>query len=468
MGSLLIANGRVITASDDYVADVYCENGTIAAIGVNLPAHRFTADRTIDASGQYVIPGGIDVHTHLNMPFGGTTSADDFESGTIAAAFGGTTSLVDFAIQYRGHTMRHALDDWRKRADGKAVIDYGFHMIITELEDAGLSEMDRMVRDEGITSFKLFMAYPGVFMVDDQTIFRALRRTGDNGGLVCMHAENGGVIDELVKEALRKGQTAPKYHALTRPSRAEGEATGRAIALAEMARVPIYIVHLSAADALEKVRDARDMGLPAYAETCPQYLFLSYDNYEEPGFDGAKYVMSPPLREKWHQDVLWKGLSKNDLQVISTDHCPFCMAEQKELGKDDFSKIPNGAPGIETRLTLVHDGGVRPGRITMNRFVELCSTTPAKMFGLFPRKGTIAVGSDADIVVFDPGKRATLGVKTLHMKVDYNPYEGRTVHGAPSTVVVNGNVIIEGDKFVGKKGNGRFLKRGPSQAPLGL
>jgi dihydropyrimidinase len=468
MGSLLIANGRVITASDDYVADVYCENGTIAAIGVNLPAHRFAADRTIDASGQYVIPGGIDVHTHLNMPFGGTTSADDFESGTIAAAFGGTTSLVDFAIQYRGHTMRHALDDWRKRADGKAVIDYGFHMIITELEDAGLSEMDRMVRDEGITSFKLFMAYPGVFMVDDQTIFRALRRTGDNGGLVCMHAENGGVIDELVKEALRKGQTAPKYHALTRPSRAEGEATGRAIALAEMARVPIYIVHLSAADALEKVRDARDMGLPAYAETCPQYLFLSYDNYEEPGFEGAKYVMSPPLREKWHQDVLWKGLSKNDLQVISTDHCPFCMAEQKELGKDDFSKIPNGAPGIETRLTLVHDGGVRPGRITMNRFVELCSTTPAKMFGLFPRKGTIAVGSDADIVVFDPDKRATLGVKTLHMKVDYNPYEGRTVHGAPSTVVANGNVIIEGDKFVGKKGNGRFLKRGPSQAPLGL
>ena len=279
------------------------------------------------------------------MPFGGTTSADDFESGTIAAAFGGTTSIVDFAIQYRGQTMRHALDDWRKRADGKAVIDYGFHMIVTELEDAGLGEMDRMVRDEGITSFKLFMAYPGVFMVDDATIFRALRRTGENGGLVCMHAENGGVIDELVKEALRKGETAPKYHALTRPPTAEGEATGRAIALAEMAGVPIYIVHLSAAHALEKVKQARDMGLPAYAETCPQYLFLSYDNYEEPGFDGAKYVMSPPLREKWHQDVLWKGLAKNDLQVISTDHCPFCMAEQKELGKDDFSKIPNGAPG---------------------------------------------------------------------------------------------------------------------------
>ena len=468
MASLLIRNGRVVTASDSYEADVYCENGTISAIGKDLPSHRFTADRTIDAAGQYVIPGGIDVHTHLNMPFGGTTSADDFESGTIAAAFGGTTSLVDFAIQYRGQSMRHALDDWRRRADGKAVIDYGFHMIVTELEDAGLSEMDRMVRDEGITSFKLFMAYPGVFMVDDQTIFRALRRTGENGGLICMHAENGGVIDELVKEALRKGQTAPKYHALTRPSRAEGEATGRAIALAEMARVPIYIVHLSASDALEKVRQARDMGLPAYAETCPQYLFLSYDNYEEPGFEGAKYVMSPPLREKWHQDELWKGLQKNDLQVISTDHCPFCMAEQKELGRNDFSKIPNGAPGIETRLTLVHDGGVRHGRITMNRFVELCSTTPAKMFGLFPRKGTIAVGSDADIVVFDPNRKATLGVKTLHMKVDYNPYEGRTVHGSPSTVIVNGSVVIDGDTFVGRKGAGRFLARGPSQAPAGL
>jgi dihydropyrimidinase len=466
--SLLITNGRIITASDDYVADVYCENGTITAIGANLPAHRFTADRTIDANGQYVLPGGIDVHTHLNMPFGGTTSADDFESGTIAAAFGGTTSIIDFAIQYRGHTMRQALDDWMTRASGKAVIDYGFHMIVTELEDAGLHEMDRLVRDEGITSFKLFMAYPGVFMVDDATIFRALRRTGENGGLVCMHAENGGVIDELVKEALRKGQTAPKYHALTRPSRAEAEATGRAIALAEMARVPIYIVHLSAADALEKVKQARDMGLPAYAETCPQYLFLSYDNYEEPGFDGAKYVMSPPLREKWHQDELWKGLAKNDLQVISTDHCPFCMREQKELGKDDFSKIPNGAPGIETRLTLVHNGGVRQGRIRLNRFVELCSTTPAKMFGLFPRKGTIAVGSDADLVIFDPERKATLGVKTLHMKVDYNPYEGTVVQGAPSMVIAGGRVIVEGDKFVGKQGAGRFLKRGPSAAGEGL
>ena len=465
--SLLITNGRVITASDDYTADVYCENGTVTAIGKDLPSHRFQASRTIDASGQYVLPGGIDVHTHLDMPFGGTTSTDDFETGTIAAAFGGTTCLVDFAIQYRGQTMRHALDEWMKKASGKAVTDYSFHMIVTDLPDAELADMDRMVRDEGVTSFKLFMAYPGVFMVDDATIFRALRRTGENGGLVCMHAENGGVIDELVKEALRKGETAPKYHALTRPPSAEGEATGRAIALSELAGVPIYIVHLSAAHALEKVKQARDMGLPAYAETCPQYLFLSYDNYEEPGFEGSKYVMSPPLREKWHQDVLWKGLAKNDLQVISTDHCPFCMSE-KALGKDDFSKIPNGAPGIETRLTLVHDGGVRPGRITMSRFVELCSTTPAKMFGLFPRKGTIAVGSDADIVIFDPNRSATLGVKTLHMNVDYNPYEGRTVQGSPSVVISNGQVVIEGNEFVGKKGAGRFLSRGQSQAPGGL
>jgi dihydropyrimidinase len=355
-----------------------------------------------------------------------------------------------------------------KKASGKAATDYSFHMIVTELPDAGLNEMDTMVRNEGVTSFKLFMAYPGVFMVDDATIFRALRRTGENGGLVCMHAENGGVIDLLVQEALRKGQKAPKYHALTRPPRAEGEATGRAIALAEMAGVPIYIVHLSSADALQKVREARDMGLPAYAETCPQYLFLSYDNYEEPGFEGAKYVMSPPLREKWHQDVLWKGLAKNDLQVVSTDHCPFCMADQKVLGKDDFSRIPNGAPGIETRLTLVHNGGVRKGHISLNRFVELCSTTPAKMFGLFPRKGTIAVGSDADIVVFDPKRKQTLGVKTLHMRVDYNPYEGTVVEGSPSHVISRGQVVVEGDTFVGRKGAGQFIKRGPSQAPSGL
>jgi dihydropyrimidinase len=345
-----------------------------------------------------------------------------------------------------------------KKAEGKAAIDYGFHMIITELSDQVEQEMDALVR-QGVTSFKLFMAYPGVFMLDDASIFRALLRTGKNGGTICMHAENGGVIDVLVKKALAEGKTAPKYHALTRPARAEAEATHRAIALAEIAGVPIYIVHLSAAEALEMVTEARDRGLPAYAETCPQYLFLSYDNYEEPGFDGAKYVMSPPLRAKEAQDRLWRGLAFNDLQAISTDHCPFCMKEQKELGTDDFSKIPNGAPGIETRMSLVYDGGVRTGKISLNRFVELTSTSPAKIFGLFPRKGTIAPGSDADIVVFDAEKTQRLSAKTLHMRVDYNPYEGREVTGVTDTVISRGKVVIDGGKFVGKAGAGSFLRR---------
>jgi dihydropyrimidinase len=455
--TLLIKHGTIVTATDQYQGDVFIEGERISTIGTSLA---LAADRTIDASGKYVLPGGIDVHTHLDMPFGGTKSADDFESGTRAAAHGGTTTIVDFAIQYKGQTLHGAWDTWMKKADGKAAIDYGFHMIITDLSDQVEEEMDALVR-EGVTSFKLFMAYPGVFMLDDASIFRALLRTGRNGGTICMHAENGGVIDVLVKRALAEGKTAPKYHALTRPARAEAEATHRAIALAEMADVPIYIVHLSAAEALEMVTEARDRGLPAYAETCPQYLFLSYDNYEEPGFDGAKYVMSPPLRAKDAQDRLWRGLAFNDLQAISTDHCPFCMKEQKTLGRDDFSKIPNGAPGIETRMSLVYDGGVLPGRISLNRFVELTSTSPAKIFGLFPRKGTIAPGSDADIVVFDPARKTRLSAKTLHMNVDYNPYEGREVTGVVDTVVSRGRVIVDGGTFTGRAGAGLFLKRSP-------
>jgi dihydropyrimidinase len=453
--SLLIKNGTVVTAADLYRGDVYIENDTVTAIGTDLP---MKADRAIDATDRYVIPGGIDCHTHLDMPFGGTTSADDCESGTIAAAFGGTTSIVDFAIQYRGQTLHHAWETWMKKAEGKAAIDYGFHMIMTEVNDQIEQEMDALVR-QGITSFKLFMAYPGVFMLDDGSIFRAMLRTGKNGGTICMHAENGGVIDVLVQKALAEGKTAPKYHALTRPARAEGEATHRAIALAEMADVPVYIVHLSASEALEMVTEARDRGLPAFAETCPQYLFLSYDNYEEPGFEGAKYVMSPPLRPREAQDRLWRGLAFNDLQAISTDHCPFCMKEQKTLGEHDFSKIPNGAPGIETRMSLVYDGGVRTGRISLNRWVELTSTSPAKIFGLFPRKGTIAPGSDADIVVFNPSKKQTLSVKTLHMKVDYNPYEGREVQGVSEVVIARGRVIVDHGKFTGRAGGGTFIKR---------
>jgi dihydropyrimidinase len=455
--SLLIKNGTIVNASDIYRGDVFVDNETVTTIGTNLS---MPADQILDATGRYVIPGGIDCHTHLDMPFGGSTSADDFESGTIAAAFGGTTSIIDFAIQYRGQALHHAWDAWMKKAQGKAAIDYGFHMIITELTDQVEDEMDALVH-QGVTSFKLFMAYPGVFMLDDASIFRAMLRTGKNGGTICMHAENGGVIDVLVRKALAEGKTAPKYHALTRPARAEGEATHRAIALAEIAEVPVYIVHLSAAEALEMVTEARDRGLPAYAETCPQYLFLSYDNYEEPGFEGAKYVMSPPLRAKETQDRLWRGLAFNDLQAVSTDHCPFCMKEQKELGRDDFSKIPNGAPGIETRMSLVFDGGVRQGRISLNRWVELTSASPAKIFGLFPRKGTIAPGSDADIVIFNPEKSTKLSAKTLHMKVDYNPYEGREVTGVSETVISRGKVIVENGRFVGRAGSGLFLKRNP-------
>src|ERR671937_3206594 len=451
----LITNGQIITATDKYKADIFIDGETITTIGAQL---NMEADVTIDASGKLVIPGGIDPHTHMELPFGGTTAADDFRTGTIAAAHGGTTSIIDFAVQYKGESLLQGVDNWHKKAEGKCAIDYGFHLITTELEDKQIEEM-YTVMDEGVTSFKLFMAYPGVFLVDDATIFRAMSAAGQRGGLICMHAENGIVINEIIKRALEKGHTAPKYHAMTRPTIAEAEGVHRAIAIAEMAESPVYIVHLSCADALNQVREARDRGIPAFAETCPQYLFLSYDNYEEPGFDGAKYVMTPPLREKWNQAELWKGLKMDDLQVISTDHCPFCMKEQKELGRDDFTKIPNGAPGVEHRVALIYNGVVE-NRISLNRFVELTSTAAANMFGLFPKKGTIAVGSDADIVIFDPKKEQTLSVKTSHMNVDYNAYEGRKIKGVVETVLSRGRVVVEGGEFKGKAGDGQFLKRG--------
>lgn len=453
--STLIKNGRIITAEQDYVADIYIERETITTIGSNL---NISADSVIDAKGEYVIPGGVDVHTHLDMPFGGTTSCDDFETGTRAAAFGGTTCIIDFAIQSRGTKMRSALDTWWKKAEGKATIDYGLHMIVTDLPEAHLEDMSDMV-SEGVTSFKLFMAYPNALMVDDATIFRAMKHTAKTGALVCMHAENGNVIDQIVQQALAEGKTAPIYHALTRPTTAEGEAVNRSIALAEMAGAPVYIVHLSCNDALEKVAEARDKGFPVYAETCPQYLFLSLDDMNKPGFEDAKVVFTPPLREKWNQEKLWAGLKKNTLQVVSTDHCPFCFKEQKELGKNDFTKIPNGGPGIEHRLQLLFDGGVRQKRISLNRWVELTSTTPAKMFGLYPKKGTITIGSDADIVIWDPEKEYTISVKTHHMAVDYSMYEGRKVKGNIDTVLSRGEALIQNDKFLGKAGRGNFIKR---------
>src|SRR5436305_13417026 len=451
----LIRNGHVITAADDYTADILIEGETVSVIGAKLDIE---ADVTIDAGGKLVIPGGIDPHTHMELPFGGTESSDDFRTGTIAAAHGGTTTIIDFAVQYKGQSLIQGVDNWHQKAEGKCAIDYGFRLITTELEDRQTEEM-YTVMDEGVTSFKMFMAYPGVFLVDDATIFRAMSAAGERGGLICMHAENGIVINEIIKRALAEGRTAPKYHALTRPTIAEAEGVHRAIAIAEMAESPVYIVHLSCADALDQVRQARDRGLPAFAETCPQYLFLSVDDYGD-GWDGAKYVMTPPLRERSNQAELWKGLKMDDLQVISTDHCPFCMKEQKELGRGDFSKIPNGAPGVENRMALIYNGGVVENRVSLNRFVELTSTAAAKMFGLFPRKGTIAVGSDADIVIFDPDKEQTFSVKTHHMNVDYNAYEGKTVRGVCETVLSRGRVVIEQGEFKGKAGDGQFLKRG--------
>jgi dihydropyrimidinase len=446
----------VVTATDTYVADIAIEHGKIVAMGKELP--RQNAGRIISAAGKLVLPGGIDVHTHLDMPFGGTTSADDFETGTRAAAFGGTTTLIDFAIQYKGQRLQQAFDTWMAKASSKAVCDYAFHCIVTDIAEGQLQEMNALV-GEGITSFKLFMAYPGVFMLDDASIFKALQTTSKNGALICMHAENGSAIDVIVQQALAEGKRAPKYHALTRPTTAEAEATSRAIALAEMAGAPIYIVHLSCNDALEKVREARDRGLPVYAETCPQYLYLSLENMDAPDFEAAKYVFTPPLREKWHQEKLWNGLKRDHLQVVSTDHCPFCFKEQKELGRDDFTKIPNGGPGVEHRMSLIYSGGVAAGRFSANRFVELVSTTPAKLFGLYPRKGTIAVGSDADLVIFDPSRKHTISAKTHHMRVDYSMFEGIQVTGMPVVVLSRGRVVVEGDKFLGAAGQGHFLKR---------
>jgi dihydropyrimidinase len=456
----LIANGTIVNADGSQAADVLIDGETIAAIGTDLASTGVTADETIDASGRYVIPGAIDVHTHMELPFGGTFAKDTFETGTRAAAFGGTTSIVDFAVQSRGASLRAGLDAWHAKAEGNAVVDYGFHMIMSDVNDGTLAEMDQLVA-EGIPDFKLFTAYPGVFYSDDGAIFRAMQRTRENGGLIMMHAENGMAIDVVAADEVAAGHTDPYYHGVARYPIFEGEATNRVIRLAEAAGVPVYIVHLSARDALDAVRAARDRGAMAFAETCPQYLFLSLDDLGN-GFDGAKFVCSPPMRSKDHQPELWAGLRKDDLQVVSTDHCPFDFHGQKELGRGDFRKIPNGLPGVEDRLDLMHDGGVVGGRISRERWVEICSTAPARMFGMYPRKGAVAVGADADLVVYDPGRRRTISARTHHMDVDYSCYEGRVVQGASDVVLSRGSVVVRDGEFLGRKGAGRFIKRSPA------
>ncbi len=454
---LVVKNGTIVTATDMYKADIGCRNGKIVSIGKDLKG-----EKIVDAQRMYVFPGAVDMHTHLDMPFGGSVSSDDFYTGTVAAACGGTTSIVDFAIQTQGGTLKQALDTWMKKAEGKAVIDYGFHVAITDMPPEVMKEIPQMV-ERGVTSFKLFLAYKGALMVDDATFYQALKMAKEVGALICVHAENGDVVDILIKDLLSKGKTDPSYHAVSRPDRVEGEATFRAIALAEMAEAPVYIVHLTCAEALEKVRLARDKGLPVYAETCPQYLLLDVEKYKEPDFGGAKYVMSPPLREAWNQKILWDGLKNGDLQVVSTDHCPFNFKGQKDMGKGDFSKIPNGAPGIETRIPLLYTEGVVKGRFSVNKMVELTAATPARLFGLFPEKGTIAVGADADIVLFDPAKEVTLTQDTLHQNVDYTPYEGMKVKGYPVKTIVAGTVVVDNGQFVGKKGTGKYIKRKPFQ-----
>ncbi|MGZ3102409.1 dihydropyrimidinase [Streptomyces sp. H72] len=459
----VIRGGLVITASDEIHADVLIEDGRVAALAASgtPAAGAFSAERVIDASGKYVVPGGVDGHTHMEMPFGGTYAADTFETGTRAAAWGGTTTVVDFAVQSVGRSLREGLDAWHAKAEGNCAIDYGFHMIVSDVNQDTLKEMDLLV-EEGVTSFKQFMAYPGVFYSDDGQILRAMQRAAENGGLIMMHAENGIAIDVLVEQALARGETDPRYHGEVRKALLEAEATHRAIRLAQVAGAPLYVVHVSAREAVAELTRARDEGLNVFGETCPQYLFLSTDNLAEPGFEGAKYVCSTPLRPREHQAALWRGLRTNDLQVVSTDHCPFCFSGQKELGRGDFSKIPNGMPGVEHRMDLLHQAVV-DGHISRRRWIETACATPARMFGLYPKKGTIAPGADADVVVYDPRAEQVISAETHHMNVDYSAYEGRRITGRVETVLSRGEPVLTDREYTGRKGQGVYTPRSTCQ-----
>ncbi|MEU4209422.1 dihydropyrimidinase [Streptomyces sp. NPDC026206] len=464
MTTTVISGGLVITAAEEIHADVLIEDGKVAALaapGSSCARAWSGAGHTIDATGKYVVPGGVDAHTHFDFPFGGTSSCDTFGTGTRAAAWGGTTTVVDFAVQQRGQALREGLDTWHAKADGQCAVDYAFHMILSDVNESSLKEMDLLV-GEGVTSFKLFMAYPGVLYSDDGQILRAMQRSAGNGGLIMMHAENGIAIDVLVEQALAAGKTDPRYHGEVRRTLLEAEATHRAIQLARVAGSPLYVVHVSAEEAVAELARARDMGLPVFGETCPQYLFLSTDNLAEPGFEGAKYVCSTPLRPREHQAALWRGLRTDDLQVVSTDHCPFCFSGQKELGRGDFSKIPNGLPGVENRMDLLHQAVV-DGHISRRRWIEIACAAPARMFGLAPHKGTIAPGCDADIVVYDPHARQILSAATHHMNVDYSAYEGKQITGQVETVLSRGETVIDRRRFTGRAGHGRYLPRSTCQ-----
>lgn len=459
---LLIKNGTVVTAADKYQADVYCVGEKVHTIGKSLD---LPADEVIDATGRYLFPGGIDAHTHMELPFMGTFSSDSFETGTLAGLYGGTTCIIDFAIQTQGDTLNAALDEWHRKADGNAVGDYAFHMGVTDFNPKTREEIRDIVQKRGVTSFKIFMAYKGALMIDDRQLVCVMDEAGKYGGIVTAHCENGDLVDELIARNRALGNTAPKYHALSHPELAEAEATGRFIDLAWQGGHPCYVVHLTCEGALNRVREATRRNQHVNVETCIQYLLLNDSLYEQEGFEAAKWVFSPPLRKPKDQEALWGGIRQGLIHHVATDHCPFCM-DQKRMGEHDFSKIPNGAPGVENRFELLYSEGVAKGRISLNQFVDLIATRAAKIFGMFPRKGTIAPGSDADIVIFDPAAHHILSVKTQHMRVDYNAYEGWEVQGKVETVVLRGHIAI--DKGVARvgKGFGRYIARAPYNQEL--